>query len=134
MFLQPCDFSLSQVKYLPSGPDDIVEEDDMFNSDPESKPEIRAGDIVLHRTENQGSFVITCKFVPYCQSITKDEEDTKQPIVLLSADGMGLSYFGGVTVKIFWFVEGQFQHASHGRYVSLGAVSVVDSELLVRSF
>ena len=35
---------------------------------------------------------------------------------------------------IFRFVDGQLQHASHGRYYSLGAVSVVDSELLGGSF
>ena len=44
--------------------------------------------------------VIVCRFVTYCESIREDEED-KQSIVNLSADGMGLSYFGGVTVKIF---------------------------------
>ena len=35
--------------------------------------------------------IIVCKFVTYCRAITEDEEDTKQPIVLLSSDGLAVT-------------------------------------------
>ena len=103
-FLEQCNFSpsISNVMYLPSGPDDCSEEDSMFNDLPQ--PHICAGDIVLHRAESNGSIVTVCKFVTYCKSIGEDEDD-KQPIVTLSADGMGLTYFGSALYLMNFLVS-----------------------------